>query len=169
MQLTVQELMSLKEEIAQNIRKAERDCQGAATTITYQDGVPVNVPSVTFTQALTKLEKQLRISLEINDVLAKFNVEQEVASLVRKKKNLELLVRVIKEALGKAVEEDKNSYVTVGDTRVLVNTIVKPIIDVAEYKKTIREYLNDIAKIQAMIFKKNTLILEVSFEEKDLD
>ena len=169
MNLTVQELMSLKEEVAQNIRKCERDCQGAATTITYQDGVAVNAPTVGFNVALTKLEKQLRISLEINDVLAKFNVEQEIASLVRKKKNLELLVRVMKEAVGKAVAEDKNSYVTVGDTRVLVNTVITPIIDVAEYKKTIRQYLNDIASIQAIIFKANTKILEVTFEEGDLD
>jgi DNA-binding PucR family transcriptional regulator len=167
MKITVQEAMDLKKEVLLKVNQAQRELSLAQTTVNIQDGVEMNTPTKTFGDHFKNLVKLLDISREINDVLARFNTQHGVDSLVRQKKNWTVIKDQLQAAINRTKPSVINQFITVGNERVAVQTIVKEIVDVKELETRLREVKKTITKIQTQIFQANTQEIELSFEESD--
>ena len=168
MKISVMDLMEIRKELQTKISQQQRIVMSTPTTRTVQDGVVTSQVSTTFGEQFEKLKRLLNFSRETNDVLARFNTEQGVDSLVRQKKNLEVLILQLQNAIQRTNESSGVQYVVVGSERVEVVTATKAVIDVKAIEKEIRGYKKEISRIQAAILAANTLEVEVSFSEEDL-
>lgn len=162
------DLMEIRKELQVKIGQQQRIVMSTPTTVQTQDGVVTNKPSYGFTEQLEKLQKLLGFSLEVNNVLARFNTEHGVDSLVRQKKNLEVLVNQLQAAIQRTIESSGVQHIVVGNDRVTVSVATESVVDLSYLQSQLRLYKKEINKIQAQVLAANTIEVEVSFTEEDL-
>jgi len=168
MKISVMDLMEIRKELQVKISQQQRIVMSVATTVQTQDGVVTNKSSYGFMEQFEKLQKLLGFSLEVNNVLARFNTEHGVDSLVRQKKNLEVLVNQLQAAIQRTVESSGVQHIVVGNDRVTVSVATESVVDLSYLQSQLRLYKKEINKIQAQVLAANTIEVEVSFTEEDL-
>ena len=167
--ITVNEAMSLKKELAPIITRYRSGYSSASRNIqTIENGVDVSPVDKTFSESYSELEILLARSLEINDKLAVFNAQNGVDSLVRRKKNLEVLNILLDNVIKSTKPGITKSFMPVGNERVEVIKETIALVPVVELEIMRKKNRKEIAKIQAEIFKLNAQEIELSFDDSDL-
>jgi hypothetical protein len=165
MKITVSEALDLKKELALKVQQATRDVQQAQTGEITQNGIVTNPITETFESKLAKLCLLMSYSLELNDKIARFNVQHDIDSKVRFKKNCQVIVQQLQAVVQRTQPTQNRQFQVVGTERVEILTVVRPIVDVEYLKRTIRANQKTITKTQAEIMQLNTREIELSFDE----
>jgi hypothetical protein len=165
MKVTVSEALDLKKELAAKVMQATRDVQQAQTNEITQNGIVTNPIVETFEQKLAKLGLLMSYSLELNDKIARFNVQNDVDSKVRFKKNCQVIVHQLQAVIQRTQPSQNRQFQVVGTERIEILTVVRPIIDIDNLKQTIRRTQKFITKTQVEIMQLNTQEIELSFDE----
>lgn len=170
MKVTITEALRLKNEISTMVRNTETNISSSEFGVSFQDDKPVSVSEdkEKFTHVYDQLTKILTISQLINSALAKYDVNTSVSDLVRESKNKEMLIRVLTNAL-RYKDSTQTSYEVVGNKRIAVKTHFIPHLTSKEIKQRITSLKKALREIKGQVDKKNSAMIELSFEYEDLE
>lgn len=171
MKVTVTEALRIKKEIASKVSETQSAASLIKWATSEENGKPTGMieGAITFEEFTAAINKLFAMSETINSVLAKFNVESGISDAVRKKANFEYLIQVYRMALSNSEPKNNVAYQVVGNNRVAVNVVWKPILNKSKLKESINEIKKLIRELQTFIDTKNAEMIELPFEYADFE
>jgi len=172
MKITVSEALRLKNEISNTVSKLNSETYRAPLGITKEAEVVVSNASdaVKFTEGVSRLEKALSYSEEINSKIALFNREHKIDDKVRSMHNNKLLMSVYENALPRTKATKTNKFENLGNgVRQTISVEYIPTITSVDVKSKISHYKTKYRTTQNEIEILNQGTLELSFSYEDVE
>jgi len=171
MKITVSESLRLKNELKQQINTVQYETRNSPLGLNYENGVLTSDEENgnKFKQNISRLEKLLSFSHEINSKISNFNRENGVDDKVREMKNYQMLLEIYNGILQKTKPTKTVNFQTVGNERKQVTVEYKPTLTGAEVKEKQSSLKKQYRSLQNEIEKLNTREIELSFSFDDLE
>lgn len=172
MEITVNEALKLKNQIAAGVNKLQRQVNyGVSYGVSILDGEEVvTTGKEPFPEVFEKLQTLFDYSNQINTVLAGFNVSQNIPWRVRERQNAMVLVEVLEHAVlhGEPSESKTVEYPS-GTGKVIRERSYKPYMTREEAQQQVKELKQKIRDLDAAIFAENQKTVSLTFTYEDVD
>jgi len=172
MKITVSEALRLKNELSKTIQTVQYETHRAPLGITKEDNQALNdeADGKKFTETVTRLEKALAYSEELNSKIALFNKENKIDDKVRKMQNDKLMLGIFQNALNRTKATKTTKFENLGNgTRKAIVVEYTPTITATEVKGKINGYKTKYRTAQNEIEKLNQGTVELSFSFENVE
>ena len=172
MNITVSEALRLKNEISKSVQSIQSETYRAPMGSIKEDDQIISDESDNkkFEEAVSRLEKALGFSEEINSKVASFNKANQVDDKVRSMQNNKLLFSVFENALAKTKPTKTTKFENLGNgTRKSIRVEYVPAMTSTAVKSKISQYKTKYRTIQNEIEVLNQNTIELSFSHEDLE
>ena len=172
MKITISEALRFKNEISNTVNKLNSETYRAPLGITKESDVVVSneADSTKFIEGISRLEKALSFSEEINSKIASFNRENKIDDKVRSMHNNKLLMAVYENALPRTKATKTNKFENLGNgVRQTISVEYIPTVTSVDVKSKISHYKTKYRTIQNEIEILNQNSLELSFSYEDVE
>ena len=168
MELTVNEALNLKNQIAHKIRI---NTSGYSIDVSYGvtkvDGEERENTLPKFEDFYSNLNRLFKISNEINTILAKFNTDNKVGEIARGIKNNEVKLRMVDLAVNESVVTKHKEYVGKNDKEIVRE--FKPFQNKSELKVIAKELRKANRELQSQLYTVNAKKIALSFEYDEVE
>ncbi len=170
MKLTVTEAMRLKNEISQEIGRLQYTRRGVSYGTSTENDIRVDDESLTtIVEHMERSNKLLVISAEINNVLDKFNKNNDISLMVRRMKNNQFMLSMYDSALNNAVAKDVKRREKMDNNFVTVVTKFEPYLKKSAIRQILKTLKADNRELQSKIDKMNAQSITLNFDYKDFE
>src|ERR1035437_1903342 len=172
MKITVSEALRLKNEISNTVNKLNSEVHRAPLGITKEADVVVSneTDASKFTEGVSRLEKSLSFSEEINSKIALFNRENKIDDKVRSMHNNKLLMSVYENDLPRTKATKTNKFENLGNgVRQTITVEYIPTVTSTEVKSKISQYKTKYRTTQneIEILNQCNFLIKFTFNSKD--
>ena len=172
MKITVSEALRLKNEISKSVSAIQSETYRAPLGLVKEEDQIISDESDNkkFEETVSRLEKALGFSEEINSKIAAFNKSNQVDDKVRSMQNNKLLLSVFENALPKTKSTKTNRFENLGNgVRKSIKVEYIPAVTSSAVKSKISHFKTKYRTIQNEIEILNQGSIELSFSHEDLE
>lgn len=172
MNITVSEALRLKNDLAKTIQTITYEAHRAPLGITKEDDEVISDESDNkkFADVVSRLQKALGFSEELNSKIALFNRENKVDDKVRSMQNNKLLLSIFETALNKTKATKTTKFENLGNgSRKSIKIEYVPAITSTEVKSKISHFKTIYRTFQNEVEVLNQGKVELSFSYQDLE
>ncbi|SRR3989304_89767 len=172
MNITVSEALRLKNEISKSVQSIQSETFRAPLGSTKEDDQVITDEAdiKKFGEAVSRLEKALGFSEEINSKISSFNKENQVDNKVRSMHNNKLLLSIYENALARTKPTKTTKFENLGNgTRKSIKVEYIPAVTSTEVKSKISHFKTKYRTTQNEIEILNQKTIELSFSHVDLE
>lgn len=167
MKVKITEALRLKNEISSLVNNTFGEAISHGST--FEDDVHINVTYDTFNVHINKVKRIFELSEHINDVLSTYNVNSGLSNIVRKLKNIEVLILKYNRAIDESTPTTSHRFVNVGNDRKLVTVRYEPTHTKKELKAELHALKLQERELRSKLDELNSSDIELNFEYSDLD
>lgn len=172
MKITISEALRLKNELSKTVQSIQYETHRAPLGLTKEDEQVISDESDNkkFEECVSRLEKALGFSEEINSRIAAFNKANQVDDKVRSMQNNKLMLSVFETALARTKPTKTTKFENLGNgTRKSIKVEYIPAVTSSSVKSKISHFKTKYRTLQSEVEILNQSSIELSFSYEDME